>query len=156
MKIFLKHITRIKSDVRFFAKTIYNNFIYLKEIPELMHSEEEIAKMLKSPEFIGIFVYDGDAFIGYLVGEIKMLNDNRLVYYISYMYVSQKYRNKSIGKKMMIMIENIVKKMNIKYIVLTADQSNVKLMKFYKNFGYQQDVLLKTNNENEVFSKQIL
>jgi ribosomal protein S18 acetylase RimI-like enzyme len=146
---------RIKGNVDEFVNTIYNNFADLTDNPTLMHNKNEIRNLLLSPHFIGLFLFDNNKLIGYLVGEEKFLNDGRHVYYISYIYVTVKMRTKKLGSLLMKNIEQIIKQKKIKYIVLTYNTSNKKLTNFYNILGYNIDLILETNSIHNVFSKNL-
>jgi ribosomal protein S18 acetylase RimI-like enzyme len=147
--------TRIKNDKKYLVDVIYNNFIDLAKNPILMHTKNDINNLLSSPYFIGLFIMINEKLMGYLVGEEKMLNDQRYVYYISYIYIAEKIRYKKYGSMLMNMIEDIIKAKGINYIVLTCDTSNTKLVNFYKKRGYDIDILLQTHLKHNVFSKKI-
>ena len=149
--------TRIKNNLDNLVDVIYNNFNDLADNPVLMHNRQDIYKLLSSQYFTGLFIFIGNKLIGYLVGEEKMLDDGRYIYYISYIYISEKYRYKKYGSLLMDMIEKYIKeKGNIKYIVLTCNTSNNGLVNFYKKRGYNIDIMLQTHSTHNVFSKRII
>lgn len=148
--------TRIKGNKEILIDVIYNNFIDLSDNPILMHNKNDINKVLSSPYIICLFITIDNKLMGYLIGEEKMLDDQRLVYYISYIYIAEKIRYKKYGSLLMNIIENIIKsKKNIRYIVLTCDTSNKKLVNFYTKKGYSVDILLQTHSKHNVYSKKI-
>ena len=128
------------------AVTIYNNFRYLTD-PTLNHTIEEIKRLLTSSNFVGIALSDNGNVVGYLVGEYKKLNDGRFVYYITYIYVSKKYRGKKLSTLMLNKIHQIVKQKNIQYIILTCANN---LVDYYEKHGYKTDLLIPSYMNNNV------
>lgn len=135
------------------ANAIYNNFVYLNQFPELMHTKEEILKTLTEKNNIIYLVYDGHKLIGYLVADIRFFPDNRYGCYISYFYVSQKYRGKKIGSKL---LEKLIQKCRYEYlnsVVLTCDTHDTNLVKFYQKYNFIPDeVLGGSDRRHNVFS----
>ena len=84
--------------------TIFNNFIHLANIPQLEHNKNELLRLLTSYNTITYVAYCDDKIIGYLVGEDKQLNDGRIVFYISYIYIGKNYRGMKLGSKFMSLI----------------------------------------------------
>lgn len=152
-KITFKEIKKIDNP-HSFADTIYRNFEYLSGIEQLSHNRNEIVKLLTNDNFIGFLLYDEkDMIIAYLVGEIKHLFDGRIVYYISYIFVSEKDRNKRLGSKLLqILINKCKEELGIKFIVLTCDIYNKIAYDFYRRRGFKIDTLLSTNGRHEVLS----
>lgn len=132
--------------------TIYDNFIYLKEQQNLMHNKQEIKRLLTDENMIGYMVYDGNYIIAYLIGETKHLTDGRIVYYISYMYVAPKYRKHKIGSYLLKKVILDTKNRGLKFILLTYDVSNNKLLNFYTKFGFHRDPILKNNQQHDIFT----
>ena len=75
------------------AKTIYNNFIYLKDIPQLEHNIQTITDLLSNPDNKFFFLYQENSLIGYLIAELKTLNDGRFVCYVDYIYIAPRSQN---------------------------------------------------------------
>ena len=96
----VKIVKNISDNKKLFINLIYQQFSYLTD-PKLNHNLGEISRLINNNrDFLGILVYHDNILIAYLVGEFKKLDDNqdgRLVYYITYMYVAPKYRNKKIN-----------------------------------------------------------
>lgn len=151
-KVYVKEIRKIRNGVDNIAKSIYNNFASLSHSEQLGHNIKEIKQMLTSDNFIGFFVYDESKIVSYLVGEIKNLNDGRIVYYITYIYVGKQYRHKKIGSQLMKMLIYKCRNWGIGFITLTCDIKNNKVMNFYKNLGFKQDPILKNMGRHEVFT----
>lgn len=135
------------------ANVAFNNFIYLTEFPELMHTKHDIIKTLQADGNMCYLVYDETKLIGYLIGNFRTLPDNRYGYYISYVFVSEKYRDKKIGTKLMNMLINKCNNVGTKFIVLTCDIHDTKIVNFYKRYGFKIDPSLGDKNKRHaVFS----
>lgn len=148
-KLLCIEFNKIKNP-KHLAETIYINFEYLSKYPNLLHNKEEIIKLLSSNTTLGYLLYDNKKLIAYLVGEYKSLNDNRHIFYISYIYVAQKYRSKKIGQQLMHKIINKCKSQNIHYIILTCDSHDDKVVNFYKKLNFQPDKTLNANNDKHI------
>ena len=154
-KLIIEETTRLKNP-KSLVPVLYNNFLYLTKFPELMHTQDEIYKLLTSDKLLGYLVYHqtekSKKLIGYMFGEFKNLNDGRYVFYISYIYVMDNYRNKKIGTQLMIKLVNYCKQNSVKFIVLTCDTYDTQIMNFYKKkFGCVEDNILATGGRHEVF-----
>jgi len=134
--------------------TIYKNFADISNQDGAIHTPQEISKLLKSSDFIGLFVYTEEKTIaGYLIGELKRLDDGRYVYYISYIYVANKYRNNKIGTYLMdLLIKKCKTIWGINFIVLTCDTKDPKIVKFYQNFGFIPDPVIRTMRRHDVMT----
>lgn len=150
-RLVMKEIRRI-GDPRPLTEIIYKNFSNLANQPHLQHNREEIQKLLTSPDFIGFFVYDGAKIVAYLVGEKKQLNDGRLCYYITYIYVGGKYRDHKIGSRLMDILQERCGIWGIQFVLLTCDVTDNKVVNFYKKRGFSPDSVLKNGTQHEVFS----
>lgn len=151
--MFIKEITNLNSSLykpNELCEIIYQNFIHLSNIKRLKHNKNEIYRLLLDDNMIGYIVYEGKYAIAYLIGEIKILYDGRKIYYITYLYVLRSYRSQYIGTILMEYIINKCYKLHIRYIILTCDIYNKKIYNFYKKFGFQVDIILRTNDRYEV------
>lgn len=133
------------------ANIAFNNFIYLTKFPELMHTKKDITQTLQTDGNLCYLLYDNNNLIGYLIGDFRTLPDNRYAYYISYVFVSEKYRGKKLGTKLMDLIITKCKNSGTKFIVLTCDTFDSKVINFYKKYGFVIDPSLKKNTRHEVF-----
>jgi len=124
------------------ANIIYHNFVYLIEFPHLSHNKKAIIDTLKLPNNLCFLVYEDNNLIAYLVGDFKTLNDQRYVYYISYFYVMENYRSNGLGGQIMKLVINKCKNMGISFIVLTCDNHDPRVVKFYKKHGFVLDPVL--------------
>lgn len=87
-----------------------------------------------------------------MIGEFKNLNDGRLVYYITYLFVAPKFRNKRIASQLLRYLINKCKSWGIKHITLTCDTYNIKLCSFYKKIGFIPDLIMRNMKRHEIFT----
>jgi ribosomal protein S18 acetylase RimI-like enzyme len=97
--------------------------------------------------------------IGYILGEYMNLNhindaDNRNVCYISYIYVCDRYRGKSIATNMMKILFSDSMKINGWMLVFDTHKKNLR--DFYSKLGFKPDILHKTHSQHDVYFKQKL
>jgi ribosomal protein S18 acetylase RimI-like enzyme len=149
-KITCIEVNKIKNP-ELLANIAFNNFSYLTKFPELMHTKKDIVKTLQSDGNLCFLIYDGDNLIGYLIGDYRTLPDSRYAYYISYVFVSEKYRGKKLGTKLMDLLINKCKQSGTKFIVLTCDTLDSKVTQFYKKYGFVIDPILGNRKRHEVF-----
>lgn len=132
------------------AKIIFLNFIKLMDQPNIEFSMDAIERLLVSNNLVGWFLLDNnDKIIGYLVGEIQRLQDGRLVYFISYFYISKNYRGNGLGKIMLLRCLKFIKDNNIPFTMLITEKDTVGY-NLYKKIGFQNDPLIKINNPDYV------
>lgn len=130
------------------SKIIYFNFIELQNEQNISFNITEIKQMLSSPNLIGWFLLDDNGnTVGYLIGEMKDLEDGRYVYYISYFYIIKKHRGQGFGKSMLSTCIQDIKNNNVKHIMLiTRVDSNA--YNLYKSIGFGYDPIIKIGNKN--------
>jgi GNAT superfamily N-acetyltransferase len=155
-KVIVKEIRRIKSNTEPFINIVYDNFKYLSDIDQLNHTKEEITRLLFSSDLVTFLVYNDDKkVIAYLLGEKKVLNDGRIVFYINYLYVGERMRYRKIGSQLMNLIEKKCHMWNIKNIILTCDTHDEKIYNFYKKLEFFPDQLLRNHGQYEVLTKYL-
>jgi ribosomal protein S18 acetylase RimI-like enzyme len=152
MKVSIKEINQMRTGIIQFADTIYNNFIHLSSKPQLQHNRQELRRLLSSHNTTSYVAYMDKTIIGYLVGETKKLNDGRFVFYISYLYVGQKYRGLKLGSKLMDLVLKKCKKEGIQFVTLTCDIDDKKVIEFYERMGFMPDPILRNHSKHEVFT----
>lgn len=145
-------LTMRKYNLGDFSKTIFYNFIELAKYPELKHNIQEINRILKAPNTIAFFVYNGHKMLGYIIGEVMRLNDGRLVLYISYLYVATKYRDNGFGSTLLKQMINKAHKLHVDAVVLTCDTADEKVLDFYTMKGFMYDPYLRNYNRHDVLS----
>jgi ribosomal protein S18 acetylase RimI-like enzyme len=121
------------------AQVIHKNFIYLTNYPELQHNMKTIIETLRADGNFCYLLYYDKNLIGYFVGDYRVLPDNRYGYYISYVYISKNYRNKKLGTKLMNKLIKSVREKGVKFIVLTCDIRDKKVVSFYTKYGFTKD-----------------
>jgi len=132
------------------AKIIFLNFIKLMDQPNIEFSMDAIERLLVSNNLVGWFLLDNnDKIIGYLVGEIQRLQDGRLVYFISYFYISKNYRGNGLGKIMLLRCLKFIKDNNIPFTMLITERDTVGY-NLYRKIGFQNDPLIKIDNPDYV------
>ena len=97
--------------------------------------------MLTSNKFLGLFVYNTEGqVVAYLLGEFETLPDSRLVFFIFYIYVSPKHRNKKIGSRLLYETKKIMKnEIGINFIMVFTNNNFNKIFNFYKKNGFIKD-----------------
>jgi ribosomal protein S18 acetylase RimI-like enzyme len=158
----MKQVIMYKSDIEkqkdlsFFIDIIYNNFIELTEDDKLMHNKEKIEENLRNDNSVIILLLNGDnKIIGFVTGNIILLDDRRKVFYISYIYVAESERNKKIGSQLMNIVEKITMLNKCLGVMLIFDTHQQNLVKFYENRGYMLDINLRRYERHDVFYKII-
>ena len=145
-----------QKDLSIFVDIIYNNFIELSEDNKLMHTKEKIEENLRNDNsVIIILMNDSNKIIGFLTGNIMILDDRRKVFYISYIYVAETERNKKIGSELMDIAEKIAVQNKCLGVMLIFDTYQQKLVRFYENRGYMLDINLRRYERHDVFYKII-
>lgn len=142
-------------NVNILSKIIYNNFIDLTNANYISHNKNEIFELLTNDQLNGYLLFDDNNLIGYLIGTTKILPDSRYVYFLNYIFIANKYKNKKLGS---LLINNLIQYcefLGIKIITLICDFNNSKVMNFYKKFGFVKDTSLNNNKQHNVLSLYI-
>jgi ribosomal protein S18 acetylase RimI-like enzyme len=144
-----------KQDLSLFVKLIYNNFIELTEENKLMHTPEKIEENLKADNSVIVVLTDKNSqkMIAFLTANIMELDDRRLVFYISYIYTAESYRNSGLGTELMDLAEKLGRKHKCNGVMLIFDTYKPNLVRFYENRGYMQDINLRRYEKHDVFYK---
>lgn len=142
----IEKFTSLKNTDRL-SKIIFLNFIELQNQVGISFSINEISRLLNSSKLIGWFLLDdNNTIIGYIVGETRTLDDGRYVYYINYFYIVPRYREKGIGKDMLMKCINEIATQNIKFIMLMSNIDS-SAFKLYSNLGFVVDPSININND---------
>ena len=131
------------NQIEKFAKIIFFNFLYLQYEKNINFSLNSIIDILKNPSLIGWLVINDGIIIAYLIGNKQLLTDGRYVFFVSYLYVSEKYRNKGIGTTLMLNCFKYCKENRMAFIMLISNENY-----FIKKFGFIPDMLIKIKNDN--------
>jgi ribosomal protein S18 acetylase RimI-like enzyme len=152
--LIIKNITGgFKESVKVFSYTIYRNFDYYKQDQNMHHTLEDISKLLKSKDMYCLLVYNiNHKLIAYLIGEIIKLDNGKMVFFINYLYVIEKYRNLGIGSKLLNIIIKRVQNWKIHGIMLLVDSTNDYLNTFFANRNFHIDETHRRNERFEILS----
>lgn len=135
------------------ANIAFNNFKYLTQYPELQHTQNDIKTIINSSGNLSYLLYNNNKLIGYMIGDFRTFPDGRYGYYISYVYIMEKYRGLGLGSKLMDILLQECKNRNIvKCIILTCDSRDGKIIKFYRKYGFDIDKNLDQNKVHKVYS----
>jgi len=149
---FIKEVTKIGTGLQNFTNTVYKNFIHLAKYPRLNHNKKEIKKLLTTDDGIYYFIYDKKGMIlGYLLGEFKNVY-GRYMYYITYLYTAQNYRNRKIASQL---LNRVIKKCHhkgVNFVTLTCDTKDDKVLNFYKRRGFMFDPTVRTFEKYDVLT----
>jgi ribosomal protein S18 acetylase RimI-like enzyme len=145
---------KLQKDLSYFVNIIYTNFIELAHEEKLMHTREKIEENLRNDNSIIILIMTKDKkLVGFLTANVMMLDDRRKVFFVTYIYVSETYRNKQIGSKLLDEAEKIGRKYKCNGVMLIYDTSKTNLVRFYEDRSYMQDINLRRYEQHDVFYK---
>lgn len=133
-----------------FINIIFHNFIDLINYPYVKHTQQDIHNLLSSEQMIGYIVKYDKKIIAYMFGEVSHIQDGRNAYYLSYIYVAPKYQHLKIGTLLLNKIINHCHYYGIPFIILTCDTKDIKVMNFYKKFGFIVDPILKNGKRHNI------
>ena len=132
------------------AKIIFLNFFNLQYEKNIEFSMESIMDILNSFALTGWFLLDNDdKIIGYLIGKTQGLQDGRFVYFISYLYIVNKYRKRGLATRMLLICMEYVKNNNISNIMLIT-KNNSNAHRLYSKLGFDIDPLIEIKNKDHV------
>lgn len=154
--MFVHQITKTEKKIytfQNFGQVVYDNFIDLSYNPKLKHNMNEIMKIIKSPESVILIALENNKMIGYLIGEFIKLNDGRHVFYITYVFTSELFRDRGIASKLMNIVDDLVLKNNLDGIMLTCDSENYQVYNFYLKKKFMPDLVLRTYDKYEIMYK---
>jgi ribosomal protein S18 acetylase RimI-like enzyme len=147
-----------KENIIKFGKVVYSNFIGIKDELIFNHTPETVVELLSSVKLISIVGYNEKGkVISYLLGEIEPLPDGRLVFFIVYLYVANKYRNRGIGKELLRRLHNylIFNIGGISFIIALLDKSRQSVLYFYWQNDFRKDYMHDEacRIDNEIYCK---
>lgn len=153
----IKNMQMKNMQLNKFIEIIFLNFEELSEIKELKHSKYEIFETIMKENSLFILCMNEtlSKIIGYLIGYFIILNDQRKVFYISYIYVSKSHRNQNIGKTLLDICEKETLRNKHNGVLLTCDTTKQLVMDFYSKKGYMLDFNLRRYSRYDVYYKQI-
>jgi len=141
-KVILKRLYRFRGDPNPFAEVVYANFKNIDTTENVTHSKEEIVRMMMSDQMVGLLLYLEGKVIGYLLGEFTLLQDGRLVYFMSYIYILPKYRKRGLGDALIRGIKKECREFGVYHILLMTDLSKSEVRNFYLKRGFVVDTFL--------------
>lgn len=145
-----------KYDTKLLEFIVYDNFVHLKDYPQLKHNQQEINRLFNSLNTFYISASINNKMIGYILGEyinLSSLNpsDSRLVCYVSYIYVVPEHRKHSVGSNMLKYLINTNNDSRVSGFMLTFDTHNSKLKQFYEKRGFMQDINFRNYTKFDVY-----
>jgi ribosomal protein S18 acetylase RimI-like enzyme len=156
MKIIkLDHKDLMKQNLTMLTNVIYDNFPELIDTPNVTHSPESIRKTLESRDIVLLLAMNNNKLLGYLLGEIMILEDGRKVLFISYLFVAPSMRNNGLGKKLMFEAYEVAGNEFCDGIMLIYDTTDRQLRNFYGKLGFMLDFNMRRYERNDVFYKVI-
>jgi ribosomal protein S18 acetylase RimI-like enzyme len=140
----LEQLNKIK-NVELLSKIIFFHFLYLQYEKNIQFSTSNIENILTSSSMLGWFLLEDNKNIsGYLIGEVRILEDGRRVFFISYFYIIEIQRRKGYGTKMMKNAMSYCINNNIQFIMLISKKNDI----FFKKLGFSKDILIQLDNKN--------
>lgn len=100
-------------------------------------TKQQIAKLLTSPNSVGLTAKKDGEIIGFIIGAVYYDND-RLVGHILTIDVSQRHRRKGIGVKLLQEIEKIFAGKGVVKCRLEVREDNIAAIKLYTKLGYKR------------------
>lgn len=139
------------------ADTIYYNFSDLIGNKQVKHTKDDIIELLSSENMIGVLAYEGRVIVGYLIGEITVIADGRMVLFITYIYTAKKYRRRGLASKMLSMMTEHGMDFGVRCIMLRTNLSVSRLAQFYDKHGFSIDNTMKDHNvgDNKILIKYL-
>lgn len=137
------------NNPKLFASVIYKHFENLAQYPELEHNQKAIEKLLLNIEGMNFLVYHDNRIIAYLIGDKRYLEDHRYAFYISYIYVVEKHRNKKLGSYLIKRAMYKCKELGINFILLSCQKKNNYGNRFYLKHGFNLDPILGRSNPSQ-------
>lgn len=146
-KVIIKRLYKFKGDPEPLTNVIYNNFKKLDTTENINHNKNQIRNLIQSDQMIGLTLNYNKKIIGYLIGEFTLLEDGRLVYFMSYIFIAPKYRNKGLGDQLLKHIKKECREFGVYHILLMTDLSDDKVRNFYIKRGFRVDTFLDNKKE---------
>lgn len=124
-----------------YIEIIYKNFTNLINT-EVVHSKQDIQRILNSDNYYGFFLYFKNKLVGYAISEISIIQDGRKVLFLNYLYISSVYRRKGYGKLIMNKVIDYTKnELGINFIILIVEKNKISNINFYKKLGFVNENL---------------
>ena len=138
----MKEINKIK-----IVKLKKNNLKIFKENLEFYFQKIKLisSNILKKEDYKFIITYK-EIFIGFIILEITKNIFNEKICIIKDFFIIKKYRGKSLGKNVILIIQNYLKKRKIKKIKIEILKTNKSGENFWKKFK------IKTQKTTYIFN----
>jgi GNAT superfamily N-acetyltransferase len=145
----------ISRDISKFVDVIFDNFKDIENNKQLNHNTNEITRILISPKSITILCVYDKQIIGYLIGELTVVDDLKQLMHIMYIFTSPAHRSKGIATYLLNLIGKYARELNINTLSLTFDTYNKHLEKFYLNNNFIYDSNLRSYQRYDMLVKYI-
>lgn len=100
-------------------------------------TKQQIAKLLMSPNSIGLTAKENGEIIGFIIGAVYY-DEHQLAGHILTIDVSQKHRRRGIGVKLLQEIEKIFVEKGAVKCRLEVREDNIAAIKLYSKLGYKR------------------
>lgn len=139
VKLKKNNLKIFKENLEFYFQEINKSKLNLKKI-KLISSN-----ILKKEDYKFIITYK-EIFIGFIILEITKNIFNEKICIIKDFFIIKKYRGKSLGKNVILIIQNYLKKRKIKKIKIEILKTNKSGENFWKKFK------IKTQKTTYIFN----
>ena len=141
-----KQIVREIKNVDKLANIIFLHFIEYADMNISLFSFNMIKYNLSHKNLLGWFLLDNDDnIVGYILGNVKTLVDGRTVYFISYLYIIEKYQNYGLSTQLLEIALEYIKTQNVPFVMTLC---NKEILNKYKLLGFIEDPIEKLDNPN--------
>ena len=127
VKLKKNNLKIFKENLKFYFNEINKSKLDLTKI-KLISSN-----ILKKKNYKFIITYK-EIFIGFIILEITKNISNEKICTIKDFFIDKKYRGNSLGKNVILIIQNYLKKRKIKKIKIEILKTNNSVEKFWKKF----------------------
>ena len=117
---------------------LFKEFALFEKLPEKMTNS--VSQIENDKELFNCFIAEtNDTIIGYTTYFYAYYSWIGKSLYLDDLYVTQKHRNKGLGKKLLNIVINIAKENNCKKVRWQVSSWNKNAQNFYKNIGAEID-----------------
>ena len=113
-----------------------------KNAPEIW--KKYIKKELRKKHSIILIAKINNQIVGYLTAFEKYntaVFNKKKTAYVHDIFVDARFRNQGIGNKLILHLEKILKKRNVKLLRLEVHYKNTRALKFYKKTGFKDHLI---------------
>lgn len=146
-----------KFRMKHFVNSVYKNFIHLANYKKLNHTKKEIRKtiFLKNANIVFCIDKKLGKIVGYLLGYNTKLDDDRKVFFISYIFVIEKLRGDGIGTELMEIANTIGNNNDCNGIMLICDTEDQHVYDFYLKKNFMSDMQLRRYEKYDILYKNL-